>query len=657
MSFLNDEIDEIKGREKLPENVKKFFPDESENNNDIDYDDEIPEDERVQINKKFQLDPEKYQNFTKELYPDSLNFYDFEVFRYDWCVTIINPVEKTMVVIANDSEALRRYYKAHKNQIWVGYNSRNYDVFIMKSILTGINPKKTNDDIILRGIKGWKISPDFRKIQFYDFDIYQKRFGSLKTLEASMGNDIRETEVDFNLKRKLTQKEMRQTVKYNIHDVEQTMEVFIRSKTEFDAQADLIDSFDFNINKIGKTQAQLAAVILGAEEKHFDDDWKIRLPKNLKLGKYKCIADWFLDSKNHNEQASLEIEIAGLKHNIAWGGIHAGELMYIECNDDEIILDADVGQLYPNLMRHYHLLSRAATKPEMLDFVLDTSMRLKREGKKKEREPYKRQCNIFYGAMGDKNNPLYDPLYRKLVCVYGQVFIVDLIDKIEDKIQLLQSNTDGIFFKVKKTDVEEVKRMINEWQDRTKLIMEYDEYVKYIAKDVNNYIAVSPNGKYHSKGAYVMELSDLSYNLPIVNKAIVDYLIKGIYPEETIKNCDTLKDFQIIVRVSSNYCCGWHNHEYLNDKTFRVFASRNQDDTKILKCKYPIGAVIGKRDDGSDIVYKGEKFADTPEHCFVYNDDVNDVKVSEKLDKRWYIDLAEKRLCDFGINLNDDSLF
>ena len=193
----------------------------------------------------------------------------------------------------------------------------------------------------------------------------------------------------------------------------------------------------------------------------------------------------------------------------------------------------------------------------------------------------------------------------------------------------------------------EAEKIIEDWSKETGLKV----------KMTDDGLEVLYTPKLERKGAYVMELNDLSNNLPIVNKAIVDYLTKGIYPEETVNACNTLKDFQIIVRVSSNYRCGWHNHEYLNDKTFRVFASRNQDDTKILKCKYPIGAVIGKRDDGSDIVYKGEKFADTPEHCFVYNDDVNDVKVSEKLDKRWYIDLAEKRLCDFGINLNDDSLF
>ena len=657
MSFLNDEIDEIKGREKLPENVKKFFPDESENNNDIDYDDEIPEDERVQIDKKFQLDPEKYQNFTKELYPDSLNFYDFEVFRYDWCVTIINPVEKTMVVIANDSEALRRYYKAHKNQIWVGYNSRNYDVFIMKSILTGINPKKTNDDIILREIKGWKISPDFRKIQFYDFDIYQKRFGSLKTLEASMGNDIRETEVDFNLKRKLTQKEMRQTVKYNIHDVEQTLEVFIRTTELYESQVQLIETFDLRKDMISLTQAQLTANILKCERTDDrGDEFNLKIVDTLKIKKYKAAKDWFDVPSNRDYSKSLSMDICGVPHQFGWGGLHGcpEEPLHAKGN----LFHVDVTSYYPSIMIVYDFLTRNCTDKKNYKKIYDIRVALKKAGKKKEQAPYKIVLNGTYGICKDKFSSAYDPRQANNVCVNGQLMLLDLLEHLEPYITLIQSNTDGLIVQVKdEKKIDKFKEICHEWEDRTGMGLGFDEIDEIWQKDVNNYVFRFSNGKLERKGAYVMELNDLSNNLPIVNKAIVDYLTKGIYPEETVNACNTLKDFQIIVRVSSNYRCGWHNHEYLNDKTFRVFASRNQDDTKILKCKYPIGTVIGKRDDGSDIVYKGEKFADTPEHCFVYNDDVNDVKVSEKLDKRWYIDLAEKRLCDFGINLNDDSLF
>ena len=55
----------------------------------------------------------------------------------------------------------------------------------------------------------------------------------LKSFEGFMGNDIRETEVPFNLDRKLTDAEIKQTVFYCTHDVEQTIQVFMRRTQEF----------------------------------------------------------------------------------------------------------------------------------------------------------------------------------------------------------------------------------------------------------------------------------------------------------------------------------------------------------------------------------------------------------------------------------------
>ena len=47
---------------------------------------------------------------------------------------------------------------------------------------------------------------------------------------------------------------------------------------------------------------------------------------------------------------------------------------------------------------------------------------------------------------------------------------------------------------------------------------------------------------------------------------------------------------------------------------------------------------------------KPEKIASSPEHCFIFNDDIKDVKCPSYLNKDWYISLARKRLNDYGIN-------
>lgn len=572
-------------------------------------------------------------------------------------VVAIDPINRSEFVIVNNKKELEKLYEDYKNDIWVGYNCRNYDQYILKAIMLGFDPKRVNDWIIVKKRKGWEFSSMFNKIPLILYDTMPNPPVSLKTLEGFMGNNIHETSVPFDVNRRLTPRELSETIKYCKFDVMNTIEVFLRRKGEFDAQMDLLKAFNLPIQHLGKTQAQLAAVILDAKRVRFNDDWDIRLPHNVQLGKYQSVGEWFLNKANHNEDASLVTMIAGLEHTIAWGGVHAGaSKTVITCNEDELMFDADVGQLYPNIMRIYKLLSRAARKPEMLDYVLDTSMRLKAEGKKKEREPYKRQCNIFYGAEGDKFNPLYDPLHRTLVCVFGQVFLIDLIDKIEDIITLINSNTDGIFFKVKKRDLEELKRRVAEWEKRTGLQMEYTEFTKFIAKDVNNYLAIkAADGKIHAKGGYVKDLNDLDYDLPIVNEALRNYMIFGTPVETTVNSCTDFRKFQKIVKLSNKYkwveheLCyiprytkrgklipTYYNHQKYDNKAYRVFASNDENDGRLLKC---------------DGVRNPAKFGNTPDHCFIFNGDIKDVDIPSKLDRQYYIDLAKKRLEDFGYEM------
>ena len=578
-------------------------------------------------------------------------FYDFEVFKYDWLVCAIDPIKQEEFVIVNSKDDLQKLYNEYKKDVWCGYNSRNYDQWILKAILCGFNPKAMNDWIIVDKKKGHEFSSLLYRIKLNDYDVMPNIPVSLKALEGFLGKNIHETSVPFDIDRKLTQTEIAETIDYCRDDVMNLIDVFIQRKSEFDSQFALVKEFNLPLSSIGKTQAQLAAQILGAQRVKLKDEWEIRMPECLQLGKYQYVADWFMNPENHNEDFKLETQIGGIDSVVGWGGLHGGIKKFVyECKDDEIILDADIGQMYPNIMIHYDLQSRGVKNKKKLPEILETSMRLKREGKKKEREPYKRICNIVYGAEGDRFNPMYDALHRKLVCIYGQVLMIDLIDKIEDIIKCLNHNTDGIFFVVKKKDIPELKRRIGEWEKRTHLVMEYDEFMKFVSKDVNNYVAVRPDGSYHAKGAYVKELNPLDYDLPIVNEAVKNYLLYNKPVEITIGQCNDFIEFQKIVKLSSKY--SWVEHEQTagniryDNKAYRVFASSDPNDGRLLKCKYVdtvdklTGEVLTTR-------IKPDKFGNTPEHCFIYNDSVIGVDIPAKLDKTWYIDLAHKRIKDF----------
>ena len=128
-----------------------------------------------------------------------LNFYDFEVFKYDWLLVIINPLEKSETVIVNDQEKLSKYFYSHERDIWIGFNNRRYDQYIMKAILLDMDPKEVNDWIILKNKPGWQFSSLFNEIKMINFDTMLRMDTGLKSLEAFMGNNIEETSVPFCL--------------------------------------------------------------------------------------------------------------------------------------------------------------------------------------------------------------------------------------------------------------------------------------------------------------------------------------------------------------------------------------------------------------------------------------------------------------------------
>ena len=228
---------------------------------------------------------------------------------------------------------------------------------------------------------------------------------------------------------------------------------------------------------------------------------------------------------------------------------------------------------------------------------------------------------------------MYDPLMSNLVCLYGQLLMTDLIEKLEialdDNFELIQVNTDGIFVKLKSKEYLPVyEEVCNKWSERTRLGLEHDFYTRMVQKDVNNYIAVKEDGTLHRKGAYVKELGAMDYELAIVNKALVEYFTKDVPVEDTINNCKNLKDFQMCCKLSSNYEYLVHGYKKLDHKYYRVFASKEHTDAGMYKVK-------GK---------SKQKIANTPEHCFIVNEDVNDKRCPRRLDKDYYIRMAYDRI-------------
>jgi DNA polymerase len=570
---------------------------------------------------------------------------DFETFKYDWLCVLINPIKKTETVIVNDPDKLKKFYEENKNTIYCGYNIRGYDQWIYKAILAGFNPYDMNEHIITKNKKGHEFSNVLRNFPLVFYDVAQ--FGaSLKQLEAMQGHSIYESEVDFRLNRKLTQAEIDETIRYCRNDVEETMSIFLKKKADFDVQMELIHEFKLPLNSISKTQTQLTAEILGAKRRECTDEFNLNFPDYLnKIKKYKNIVNWFKQfktDKNFTDEQKKEIYknklecfVAGAPHVFGWGGLHGAKPKYYGTG---YYLHIDVSQYYPSLTVTHNYFSRATTEEgkRRYDMMRRESIRLKAFPElANKRAGYKLCNNKAYGAMKDIYNALYDPLMANNICVTGQLALLLLIEMLEPHCELIQSNTDGLIVRIDTLDKYEViDDICYEWECMTGVSLAFDPIItKIYQKDVNNYVFINEDDEVECKGAYVKKLNPLDYDLPIVNKALKEYMIHGTPVESTVNKCDDLIEYQKIVKLSSKYNSVMHNMNKYTHKCYRVFASTDNTDGMIYKCR-----------DG-----KSDKFANTPEKCFLENGDIRGAKVPAKLDKQYYINLAYDRLEQYGI--------
>lgn len=580
-------------------------------------------------------------------------FYDFEVFNTLWMVVLIDYDTRMEKVIVNDVNELRRVYTKHKNDIWIGYNSRMYDQYILKGILHGLDAAWINHRIIKDDIPGYQVHSCMGSLYpLNNFDV-STGFHSLKQLEGFMGESIKETSVPFDIDRKLTDEEIEEVIQYCRHDVQQTIKVFEATKSEFDAQLALIDAFNLPQKLFNKTKAQLSAHILGAKPVKRNDEFDFTIVDTIKLDKYKHVLEWFNvpENRRYNKPSPTgkttiaikqRVDVWGVQHDIGYGGIHGAIKQY---QGEGLYIMSDIASMYPATMINYNFLSRNVSNPDKFRQIRDDRIVLKRN-KDPKQLPYKIVLNSTYGASKDKHNALYDPLMANNVCINGQLLIVDLLEKLEaglgDKAQLVQSNTDGILVKLQDRSVlDEYLAICKEWEQRSMFELEHDEYVKVFQKDVNNYVIVDANGERKTKGAYVKKLKKIDYDLPIVNKAVVDYLVYNTPVEETINNCDKLIEFQKICKLTNLYKCSMYGNDELSERVLRVFASKIEKHPGVFKVKEVKDNKTGL------ITERIEKIGNTPEHCFIVNDNIKDTKVPPTLDKNWYIDLANKRIKDF----------
>lgn len=583
--------------------------------------------------------------------------YDIEVFAHDWFVVFSDLEEKEIVVFHNDNVGLKRFMLNH-GLIFGGFNNKHYDDWVTQSMLTGADPeivKAHNDFIIQQHCNGWEFPfVQFQRKLFKSFDLRDDiadKGLSLKAIEGNMCEPIVESSIDFNIKRKLTAEEVEEVIFYCKTDVSNSVKLYHKRKSYLDGKIAVgrLKGIDASIS-LSLTNPKLTATYLEARRADYNDEFEYEPPAELILNKYREPIEFFRKI-DYNEK--LKCDIAGVQHVYGWGGIHGARENYFDQSTEEMkIVDIDVGSYYPSMMLEYGYISRSIPSAEGYANVYNTRIKAKHEGDDETAGALKLVLNSTYGAMKNQYNPLYDPRGANHICITGQLLLTDLIEKLEDVegFSLIQSNTDGLMIKFPVANEKQINKIVEEWEQRTRLNMEYTEIHRIAQKDVNNYIVqvgatyLIRDGvktftkedklKINTNGGYVSLWQGGSFknnSLIIVHKAIVEYFMNSVPVEDTINKAENIFDFQMICKTGGtfqNTVWAVGDDQITVQRVNRVYAVKDQKYGLIYKVK-----------DG-----RLHKMPDVPEHCYV--DNTNCLKIAD-IDRSFYIELAKKRIADF----------
>lgn len=326
---------------------------------------------------------------------------------------------------------------------------------------------------------------------------------------------------------------------------------------------------------------------------------KIELKKDDK-GKWYYLCNSFYTLLNHlktrtvhsTTELSYTVIYNNIKYDIKSGGLHSWhENDIVEPNLTEVIYrDIDVASYYPSLGSEYEFVPKHLPgMGEVIKNIKIQRVKYKNEGKKKDAELYKLALNGgYYGNLNSEYTPMYDPKALLSVTINGQLYLLMLSQWLEEAgIKVDMVNTDGVTCIIPIEKEKLFKDIYHKWEELTGMVLEEANYSKVVRKNINNYLAASPDGKIKRKGLFKLTIDEKgereiplgdSVDENIISKALNLYFTKDIEPEEVIKNPDkyniSIYDYCKSNKISKNYTVYWNGE--IQQNLNRYYFSKNQ---------------------------------------------------------------------------------
>lgn len=207
--------------------------------------------------------------------------------------------------------------------------------------------------------------------------------------------------------------------------------------------------------------------------------------------------------------AGLHCVAGGMSFHYGTGGVHGSiEKQRIVATDEWLIRDIDVASLYPSIaivngLAPAHLGSVFTAAYAQLP--IERKRWQAEKGKKcVEANAIKLASNGTYGNSNNKFSWMLDAQYTMATTINGQLLLSMLAEWLMPvpTFQIIQINTDGITYRIHRDYLHIAQKIEADWQAFTCLVLEDASYSRMWIRDVNNYIAESPDGSLKLKGAY-----------------------------------------------------------------------------------------------------------------------------------------------------------
>lgn len=300
-----------------------------------------------------------------------------------------------------------------------------------------------------------------------------------------------------------------------------------------------------------------------------------------------------IDKKNDIEGKVLAIN--GKPYKIGLGGLHSQEkCQAVVASDELLVIDRDVIGYYPRLIINNkyapaHLGEiiltlleesvdgRTAAKLQMQN-MLPTDKGY--EDIAAEADGGKIKNNGYFGKTSDPWSIFYEPEKMLHTTLTGQISILMLIEQLEIiGAKVVSANTDGIVFTCHPNAYNDVLAVFAAWEALTGLKTEETRYKALYSANVNNYIAITMDGKTKAKGWYTEKGSALNSRLSknpealICSDAVKALLAKGTPIETTVGNCLNIERFVTVRNVKG----GAHKDGYYLGKVVRWYYGKEAE--------------------------------------------------------------------------------